>query len=214
MPLFWRSSWSDEVIASMSVRQIRSLFDHFLLHEHKAQLKNCLEKSEMLALVESFRDTVVNARVRFTDLWFGAYASSILDSRRSIITKEELCSPFGFNVFFKILQDEVWDEADMAELRPYEGHDGVLLFHHSVSYFKPNGDFEMEMKDPESVYPIDLRWRWAGNMVQVGPYPHLVVTRQEHDWGWKLENIHVIMLFRGSKANYGARGHVSDPRSS
>jgi hypothetical protein len=65
MPLFWRSSWSDEVIASMSVRQIRSLFDHFLLHEHKAQLKNRLEKSEMLALVESFRDTVVNARVRF-----------------------------------------------------------------------------------------------------------------------------------------------------
>lgn len=198
------------MLESLSVRQIRSLFDHFLLHDQKLRLKDCLEKSEMVRLLKNFRDAVVDAPICFSDLWFGSYASSVLDSQRSLITKEELCSPFGFDVFFKILREEVWDDADMAELQPYAGHDGVMLFHHSVSYFKPNQDFEMEMKDPDSHYPIDLRWRWAGNMVQVGPYPHLIVTRNQADWGWTLENVHVVMLFRDTKANYGGVSSVRE----
>ena len=188
----------------MSVRQIRSLFNHVLLREKKLQLQNCLEKSEMLNLLKSYRDEVVELPFQFTDLWFGAYASSILDSQRVRITKEELCSPHGFDVHFKILQDEVRDEADLAELQPYEGHPGVMLFHHSVSYFNPNGDFDMEMKDPDSHHPTDLRWRLERRTVQVGPYPYLVIKRQP-DWGWKLENVHVVMLFRDTRAKYSRR---------
>ena len=49
----------------------------------------------------------------------------------------------------------------------------------------------------DDYHPNELQWRWVdkGTKVQVGPYPPLTITRK-HDWGWRLENVHVVLLFR------------------
>lgn len=206
MPLFWRSSLSDAVINHLTVRQIRGLFNHFLLHQQKQQLKTCLEKSEMIRLVRTYAEELqFEGEVRYSDLWFGSFASSMLDAQRESITKEELCSPYGFDTFFKVLEEEVWDSNDLAQLIPYDGHSGIMLYQHSVCYFDPNNDeFVMELKDGEAHHPMNFQWQWNHNLVQVGPYPHLVITRLP-DWGWKLENVHVVMLFRDSRSEYSSR---------
>jgi hypothetical protein len=56
--------------------------------------------------------------------------------------------------------------------------------------------FRMEVLDHvENAFTTDLLWRWAvnGSKVQVGPYPPLRVNRRCDDWGWELENQHVVM---------------------
>lgn len=143
--------------------------------------------------------------VSFTDMWFGSYASSSLDAQRQVIAKDELCNPYGFDTYFKVLEEEVWDENNLSQLIPYEGRPGIMLYKHSVCYFDSNNEFVMEMKEGESHHPMNLQWSWNYDcLVQVGPYPHLVIARLPN-WGWKLENVHVVMLFRDSRAEYSRR---------
>jgi hypothetical protein len=107
-------------------------------------------------------------------------------------------------MYFKILEEEVWDEADMSELIHYESHPGVMLYHHSVCYFDADNEFDMEMKEQGAYQPTGLQWRWEGHLVQVGPYPHLLITRLS-DGRWKLENVHVCLFFRDSRASFSQR---------
>eukprot|EP00980_Cylindrotheca_fusiformis_P000289 scaffold66_cov115-Cylindrotheca_fusiformis.AAC.21 len=48
---------------------------------------------------------------------------------------------------------------------------------------------------------IDLSWQWIdfGRKLQVGPYPLLTISRTCR-WGWKMENIHAILLVRDKAA--------------
>ena len=103
-------------------------------------------------------------------------------------------------MYFKIAQDEV-DEGDRSFLTTYDEAEGVLLYHHSTCYFQDSREFVIVLKQyVHSYHPTDLKWRWldVGKRVQVGPYPPLTVSRRK-DWGWKLENLHVVLFFRDRK---------------
>ncbi|KAG7340134.1 hypothetical protein IV203_006538 [Nitzschia inconspicua] len=138
-------------------------------------------------------------RIFFSDLYFGSYASSVMDSKRSIITQQELCTPFGFEMYFKIEEEDADDDviAETSDrLQRYDDDRSILLYKYSTCYFRHDRDFRLVLR-PNAVpayRPVDLRWRWLrmGSQIQVGPYPPLFVSRTE-DWGWKLENMHVVM---------------------
>lgn len=183
----------------------------------------------------------------FTDLYFGSYCCSVVDSRRNRMTQLELCRPFGFVLYFKVDSDEVLEDmleqidgnsnnnnnndgdddgdnvaqenyaqaaAHRNALEAYEGDRSILLYKHSTCYFDaptPRGgggggtatttirNFRMVILDhvQHAYHPTDLQWRWIpghmGTKVQVGPYPPLCISRRRHDWGWQLENIHVVI---------------------
>lgn len=204
LPLFWRSLFTKDAVQRMTVRQIRSIFHHPLLSEKKDLLEKCLEKNELQRFLQVHMLDVMSDGPDwhhfFSDIYFGSYACSVLDSRRERLTQLELCTPHGFDMYFKIAQDEV-DDADRSFLTVYDEAEGILLYHHSTCYFEDGRDFLIVLKQyVHSYHPTDLKWRWldVGKRVQVGPYPPLTITRRK-DWGWKLENLHVVLLFRDRK---------------
>jgi len=138
----------------------------------------------------------------FDDIRFGSYACSVMDSRRDCISLTELCTPHGFAMYFKISADDVEDDDDRSLLLAYEESDEYLLYHHSTCYFhKTTHQFSLILNHhAQSYQPTQLLWRWVddGKRVQVGPYPPLRVTRRA-DWGWKLENTNVVLLFQDEK---------------
>jgi hypothetical protein len=191
---------SDAIVDTLSVRQIRSFFSHPLLKDEHDQLANCLEKHEMKELVKMYMASIANVSSSFSaGMWFGSYASSVIDARRRFMTRRELTTKFGYDMYFKIQEDEIWEEAELENLVPYENHPGLLLYRHSICYFEDDGELCMEMRESDLSQPTNLRWRWDGRYVQVGPYPPLRIARQG-DWGFKLENVHVVLLMREEKS--------------
>ncbi len=200
-PLFRRSLFSKEAVERITDSQIRAIFNVPLLTEKKALIEKCIEKSELQRFLQVHMLDVMSDGSEwhrfFPDIFFGSYACSVLDSRRETITQSELCTPHGFDMYFKIAQDEV-DDADRSFLTIYNEAEGVLLYHHSTCSFDESRDFQIVLKQyVHSYHPTDLKWRWldVGKRIQVGPYPPLTITRRK-DWGWKLENLHVVLLFR------------------
>jgi len=134
----------------------------------------------------------------FSDLYFGSFASSMMDARRIFISQLELCSPHGFEMHFKMEADDV--DADLAEtnddLQRYRDEPDILLYRHSTCYFQQDREFQIVLHQHvhDRYRPAELQWRWIelGKRIQVGPYPSLTVSRRK-DWGWKLENAHVVM---------------------
>jgi F-box-like len=117
-------------------------------------------------------------RTFFGDLLFGSFACSVRDGRRQSITAPELCTPFGFETYFKVTEDDLdgMDEAALGEagIRVYDddnednrgrggggGNDAdddgetVLLYRHSTCYF------ESEQNDRQ--VRIRLRQRSGNN---------------------------------------------------
>ena len=208
--LFWRSLFSKEALSKMSDEQIRSIFDHPLLKDKKELMDDIDESNKtelqrflqvhMLDVMSDGGSSGCRRHHFFADLYFGSYACSVLDSKRQLITASELCTPYGFDMYFKIAEEEV-DETDRAFLTRYDDNEGVLLYHHSTCYFEesPSRDFQIVLRENvHSYHPTDLKWRWleVGKRIQVGPYPPLNIARRTKDWGWNLENQHVILHFR------------------
>jgi hypothetical protein len=143
-------------------------------------------------------DVDIQRRIFFSDLYFGSYASSILDSKRNILSQKELCTPFGFEMHFKVEREDAGDVVMTTneELERYDDAEGILLYRYSTCHFRSDRDFRLVLRpNIAPMYrPTDLRWRWleVGRRIQVGPYPSLTVSRTK-DWGWKLENLHVVM---------------------
>ena len=203
-PLFWRSLFSNDAVSRMSELQIRSIFDHHLLVEKRAKIRDCNNIIElrrflqvhMLDIISGYEDLAHPKQdLFFSDLYFGSYAHSIIDSTRDKITQAELCVKHGFNMFFKILQEDV-EEADRQHLLAYK--DGILLYPYSTAFFEDSRAFRIDVDQiPQSYHPANLKWTWieVGKQVQVGPYPPLTASRSD-DWGWKLENLHVVLIFR------------------
>uniref|UniRef100_A0A7S4I343 F-box domain-containing protein n=1 Tax=Odontella aurita TaxID=265563 RepID=A0A7S4I343_9STRA len=147
----------------------------------------------------------------FDDIWFGSFASSIFDAQRVCITEEELCSPHGFNLHFKMStdflpSDGLDDEMGLADrLRPCGNRSDMKLLFHTLCRFEHSlstgggEDREEEGRtfhmDNDPHHPSALPWRWLliGRALQVFPYPPLLVSRTG-DWGWKLENMNVVLL--------------------
>ncbi|KAG7364016.1 hypothetical protein IV203_037218 [Nitzschia inconspicua] len=65
-------------------------------------------------------------RMFFSDLYFGSYASSVMDSKRSVITQQELCTPFGFEMYFKIEEDDIDDDVIAETSDQLQRHDDDL----------------------------------------------------------------------------------------
>jgi len=180
---------------------VQSIFDHPLLKEKQRLLKDSMETADLQRFLQVHMLDIMSAPSPttmpfFANIWFGSYASAVLDSKRTSISKEELCTPFGFHMYFKIAVEEVVEE-DQEFLTEYT--DGTLLYHHSTCFFEAESkNFRMVLHHHvHSYHPTDLQWRWlkVGERLQVGPYPPLTVARQK-DWGWKLENLHVVLMLR------------------
>ena len=203
-PLFWRSLFTKDTVSRMSELQIRSIFDHPLLVEKKAKIRDChniieLRRFLQVHMLDIMSDDEHMAHSQqhlfFSDLYFGSYAYSMIDSTREQMTQAELCVKHGYNMFFKILEEDV-EQADRQHLLAYK--DGILLYPYSTAFFEDSRAFRIDVDQiPQSYHPANLKWTWVevGRQVQVGPYPPLTVSRRD-DWGWQLENLHVVLIFR------------------
>eukprot|EP00978_Attheya_sp_CCMP212_P013723 scaffold34550_cov56-Attheya_sp.AAC.4 len=150
----------------------------------------------------------------FNDLWFGSYASAVIDATRNTLTVDELCAPLGFQVFFKISQDDAeqfgndarimdplpnTDNGEADDDNDNDDNQKYKVIHHGTCYFDENFDFRMQTLygDEEDGMYDDMEWDWikTGRMIQVGNFPPLFVARKR-DWSWQLENSHVILYPR------------------
>jgi len=184
--------------------------------EVRETLKSFLEKNDMRKAVFDFMPRQLGGdshgkedRVlleAFRHLWFGSYVSSVIDSSRTTILVDELCSQNGFDMHFKIIYDSEEDVLGGdenhhigAQNYPQMHRAGIKLHFHCVCYFDET-QFLMDLPRENEMmqHTTDLTWRWVvmGRALQVGPYPPLVVSRLEN-WGWKLENQHVVLYTHG-----------------
>ncbi len=200
-PLFWRSLFTKNAVSKLSVSQIIAFFDHPLLWEKKAMVIKCTEKMELQKSVQVHMLDIMSDGSEwhrfFSDIYFGSFASSVIDSRRESISQLELCTKHGYDMYFKVGEEEV-DEEDRGILQKYDEGDNILLYHHSKCFFEESRDFRIVLNQAvHSYHPTDLKWVWleSGHRLQIGPYPPLTASRRK-DWGWKLENSHVVLFFR------------------
>jgi len=217
--LFWRSCLSDEAIQKLTASEIHSFFDHFLLSQEKKQIQNFVSLYELQAFFQNHRNrhiesTTYTAIPEYNDLWFGSFCSSAIDAKRHQITLRELCNPYGFDMYFKIPASDIPHGLHFLELdymEPYEDNPDMVLYRHSVCYFTEEDHmFQIELESSKrgtSLLQHSLRWNWSGTnntAVQVGPYPPLDVIRLPN-WGWKLENINVVLMYRDSRRIYNEK---------
>lgn len=201
-PIFWRSLFTKDAVARMSQAQIQTIFRHPLLSEKRALMENCTnDKVELQRFLQVHMLDIMSDESDwhrfFSDIYFGSFACSLLDARRETISQVELCTKHGFEMYFKINEDEV-DQADREALLQYEEAENILLYHHSTCFFGESREFQIVLNQAvHSYHPTDLKWGWLemGRRLQVGPYPPLTVSRRTN-WGWKLENGHVVLFFR------------------
>jgi hypothetical protein len=197
LPLFWRSYLTRREIQNLSLEQLRAFYRHPLLNMDASDLdlNPQLEKSMMQGALQLYMTTLESRYIRDC-CWYASYSASVFDSKRSEILDSEVCSPRGWDTYFKIDPADVNDQDFLANLVPFEDDDTVLLYPHSICYFHENRDFTMELKEADLRHTTDLKWvNDGGHAIRVGPYPPLVATRKD-DWGWKLENLHVVLYTR------------------
>jgi hypothetical protein len=197
LPLFWRSYLTRREIQSLSLEQLRAFYRQPLLNLDTSDLdlNPQLEKCTIQGALQLYMASLHNRYIRDC-LWYASYSASVFDSKRSDILDSELCSPRGWDTYFKIDPADVNDQDFLENLVPFEDDDSVLLYPHSICYFHENREFTMELKEADLRHTTGLKWNKDGErLVRVGPYPPLVVSRKE-DWGWKLENLHVVLYAR------------------
>jgi hypothetical protein len=85
----------------------------------------------------------------FQHLWFGSYASSIIDSKRTIMTIDELVSLNGFSMNFKVVTTTMVPTA--AQQRNIDDdhnnvhhHEDIQLHFQCMCYFDEDYKFRME----------------------------------------------------------------------
>ena len=120
-------------------------------------MRNFIEKTEFKKLLKESTPTPNYGR--FSNKWKASYTVSILDSNRTEITKDELCSlPWFFR--FKHRPEHIFK-----------------------SIFEPDYKFIC----PELVQG-ELTWRFYLGAIQVAGYPEHYFTRNPKDWGWIAQN--------------------------
>jgi F-box-like len=199
--LFWKSLYTNDAVSRMSEVQIRSIFEHPLLVEQRNKICECNDMTELRRFLQVHmldvwsEDKDETRQLFFSDLYFGSYACSLMDSKRVKMTQAELCAKRGYQMFFEILEEDV-EVTDRRHFKPYK--DGILLIPYRSAVFEESREFRIDHNsNPDSFLPATLRWTWIeiGRQVQVGPYPPLIASRSD-DWGWKLENLHVVLFAR------------------
>lgn len=198
LPLFWRSFLSTEEIEELTLDQLRAFYRHPLLELDASDpsLPPQMEQNMIRGALHFYMTSIQNHGLH--ERWFASYSLSVFDStRRTALLDSELCSPRGYDTYFKIDPNDVTDEDFLENLVPYNDDEELLLYPHSICYFHEDSRaFTMELREADLRHTPDLKWtRPDEHSVRVGPYPPLVATRQA-DWGWKLENLHVVLYAR------------------
>ncbi len=198
IPLFWRSLFTKSALLRMTKKQLLSILGHPLVASANRTVQlDSADLTEVQRLLQLHMLDVVSSNTGrslfFSDIFFGSYACMIRDSKRENMLPAELCTSLGFDVCFKASETDM-EQSNVEGLVPYEEHPGILLYYHTVCRFRDDHGFEMEKP---TYHTGELSWRWlqGGRHVQVGHYPPLAISRQK-DWGWKLENLYVVLLHR------------------
>ena len=208
--LFWRTFLHSDVIVTLTVKEIKSLFLESPLGRRQVReaFNTCLEIIEMRQVALNYMPNQLGGEdygmdkeriftQGFHDLWFGSFISSIIDAKRLRLTLDELLSRKGFSLHFKVMSND----QEVASNRPRSLYsdriqrgqsEGVNLHFYCNCRFMENFDFVMDTENAMS-HPSYLAWTWTGEMVKVGDYPPLVVNRLDN-WGWKLENHNAVLL--------------------
>jgi hypothetical protein len=155
--LFYRSNFS-QIIPQLSMKEIKRL-----LICRKQYIKDLIEKKEFVELL--IHSTPTEMPAFRCNKWKISYVSSILDSHRTTITKDELCEK---EWVFRFKQ---WGTE----------HPGVSAVFHSDYMYS------------SSLFDQQLRWRFYAGNIQVEQYPSLH-CRRTVDWGWRMENQMVFYL--------------------
>jgi len=151
-------------IQALSVKDLR-----ILLRARREDYTKYIEKAELRrAFIETSPGSVQGLDMEMENKWIASYAYSLRDARRTDISTEELVESTWI-MFFR-----------------QSGHRSEFKFlaDHSVKSAIAQG-----LND-------SARWHFAGyspRVVQVDSYPPLSVSRRA-DWGWCLQNEHVVML--------------------
>lgn len=147
--IFWRTLYTNGCVQRMSADQIISVFEHPVLAEKKPQLEKCKDEAELKRFYRVHMLDIMSGASQnhhfFSDIQFGSYASSLIDAKRDAITHSELCSLFGFDMYFKIAREDV-DETDQFEFTAYEESDEILLYHYGTGFFEESCDFHMTLR--------------------------------------------------------------------
>ena len=153
LELFQHANYS-LVIKELSVKELKSI-----LTRRNVKYQHLIEKSEFADLVLK---TTTKLAVPAHGKWKSSYINAELDSKRTAISKYELCSK-KWNFRFK----------EWTREQP-----GMMArFNEDYTY-------------TSDLMNANMRWRFYAGDVQVEQYPPLSPSRTA-DWGWKLENEYV-----------------------
>ncbi|KAJ3090586.1 hypothetical protein HK102_003292, partial [Quaeritorhiza haematococci] len=121
--------------------------------------------------------------------WKASYMVAERDSKRTILTKDELCGnewAIGFKAGMGfIMPPELLADGDDEEEGDEGGEKGKKK-RRPRAWFRDNYTYESEFFD------TILPWRFLVDSVQVQAYPPLRPSRKP-DWGWQMENDYVVM---------------------
>ena len=207
---YWRSYVTPNAVENMSVKDLERMFAVRPLGRRQVRelFANCLEKADMQQAIlelmpragelggetsggieDEQRGRIM---IAFDSVWFGSFVSSIVDSSRSAIVLDELLSRKGFRMYFKLIHED----QDTVDRDPEISlqYNCKCLFDEEESGFAFRTE-EWGWEEGAMRSPQNLTWKWVvpGKVVQVGFYPPLVIHRLLN-WGWKLENKHVVLF--------------------
>jgi hypothetical protein len=134
-----------------------------ILALRKQYTKDLIEKQEFVNLLN--KSTAVSMPLLHCNKWKLSYISSIIDSSRTTITKDELCDRHW------IFRFKQWGM----------GHPGTIA------------TFNSDYTYSSEIFEQALHWRFYAGNIQVEQYPPIHCQRTA-DWGWRMENPMVFYL--------------------
>ena len=161
----------------MTESQLRAFLNNTLVAGDATE-----QEEQMRGKVLELQESLPTTEIYFNDLWFGSYACSVKDSRRSYITPAELCHPRGFDMYITM-------GTDIEDIR--------MSGAYSTCHFLPSKTVSMRLRDLNAPRPSDQAWTLsdAGDRVKVGTNHPLSVSRRGN-WGWELDFMQVVMKSR------------------
>jgi hypothetical protein len=143
-------------LSALSIKEIKGI-----LVRREAYFKHLIERKEFVELLQ--KTNINGSMPPIRGKWKCSYISAEIDSKRTLITKSELC---GRKWIFRFKQ---WDST----------HPGVMA------------SFGDDYKYRSEIFEIEMNWRFYAGAIQVEQYPPITTFRTKN-WGWGIENDFVI----------------------
>eukprot|EP00475_Leptophrys_vorax_P028254 TRINITY_DN4080_c0_g1_i3.p1 TRINITY_DN4080_c0_g1~~TRINITY_DN4080_c0_g1_i3.p1 ORF type:complete len:356 (+),score=97.55 TRINITY_DN4080_c0_g1_i3:1562-2629(+) len=117
-----------------------------------------------------------------------AYVASLMDSRRTFVSKDELCG-FNWSFRFKLMAGSHFTEHDpywngLQTRKVFFGEDGKV-------HYGGFGDFTRDWKFVHRA--AGRAARKEGNFVRVGEFPAYIVSRHPVNWGFIMQSCWVVL---------------------